>query len=150
MSAGSGASIAAVAGSGEIVHNSRPSSKSGAQAMSSGDDRAQPASPPIAPASDPLREALAAEFKLARQHCAAGEFVAAERLCRRMLKSAPGHPQVTLMLGEVLSSQERQVIKKCRVVDVAVALLVSAVILRPWRLDYQASTWCDQPYDLRH
>ncbi len=75
--------------------------------MSSGDDRAQPTSPPIAPASDPLREALAAEFKLARQHCAAGEFVAAERLCRRMLKSAPGHPQVTLMLGEVLSSQGR-------------------------------------------
>lgn len=73
----------------------------------SGDYRAEPVTPPTAPAAGQRPEALAAEFKLARQHCAAGEFGAAERLCRAMLKSAPGHPQVILMLGEVLSSLGR-------------------------------------------
>jgi tetratricopeptide (TPR) repeat protein len=50
---------------------------------------------------------IAAQFELARRHCQAGEFVAAEDLCRQMLRAAPGQPQVMLMLGEVLSSRGR-------------------------------------------
>jgi tetratricopeptide (TPR) repeat protein len=50
---------------------------------------------------------IAAQFELARRHCQAGKFVAAEALCRQMLKSAPGQPQVILLLGQILWSQGR-------------------------------------------
>jgi tetratricopeptide (TPR) repeat protein len=58
---------------------------------------------PVAPSVS----ALAAQFARARRLCAAGRFDKAERLCRQMLATAPGHPQVTLMLGEILSATGR-------------------------------------------
>jgi tetratricopeptide (TPR) repeat protein len=58
-------------------------------------------------ASERVRSALSAQFARARQLCVAGQFPAAEEQCRRLLKTAPGHPQVILMLGEILSAQGR-------------------------------------------
>ncbi len=58
-------------------------------------------------ADERVRSALTAQFARARQLCGAGKLAAAEGLCRRMLETAPGHPQVVLMLGEILSTQGR-------------------------------------------
>jgi tetratricopeptide (TPR) repeat protein len=68
--------------------------------------------PPRAAAQKPASEEaepvpLAARFAQARQLCVARQFDRAERLCRQMLKTAPGHPQITLMLGEILSERGR-------------------------------------------
>jgi len=51
--------------------------------------------------------ALALQFAHARQYCASRHFATAESLCRQMLETAPGHPQVILMLGEILSETGR-------------------------------------------
>jgi tetratricopeptide (TPR) repeat protein len=58
-------------------------------------------------AADRTAAALAADFAQARQLCAAARFGDAESMCRRMLAAAPGHPQVTLMLGEIFSATGR-------------------------------------------
>ena len=75
--------------------------------MSKGDRNMQRAAPATTAASERAPAALAEQLKLARVHCEAGEFVAAEGLCLQMLKTAPGHPQLLLVLGQIRWSQGR-------------------------------------------
>ena len=63
----------------------------------------------------PTRAALAARFARVQDLCAGGEFDAAERSCREILKIAPGHPRAIRMLAETLLWRGRH--------DDAIALL---------------------------
>jgi tetratricopeptide (TPR) repeat protein len=71
------------------------------------DKRAGAAAAAADAAADQAAAVLVADFAQARQLCAESRFDGAESLCRRMLAIVPGHPQVTLMLGEILSATGR-------------------------------------------
>jgi tetratricopeptide (TPR) repeat protein len=58
-------------------------------------------------AADRAAAALTADFARAQRLCAGSRFAEAERLCRQMLARAPGHPEIVLMLGEILSATGR-------------------------------------------
>jgi tetratricopeptide (TPR) repeat protein len=57
--------------------------------------------------TDRAAASLVTGFARARRLCAAGRLDEAERRCREMLTAAPGHPQILLMLGEILSATGR-------------------------------------------
>ena len=73
--------------------------------MSNGDN--QRAGTQHAAAAHQGQAALAEQVALLQRHFAAGNFGAAEGVCRQLLKSAPGDLNFTLMLGEIVSSQGR-------------------------------------------
>ena len=75
--------------------------------MNNGDRNFQRAARRDEAATPQEQAALAAQLSLVQRHCAAGDFAAAESLCRRMLQTAPGQPQVIEMLGHALWSQGR-------------------------------------------
>jgi len=66
---------------------------------------------------------IVTHLRLARQHCAAGDFAAAERLCEQMLRTAPEHPQVVQLRGEMLWAQGRH--------QEAIAMLAPLVARHP-------------------
>ena len=91
--------------------------------MNSGERGVQGAAAANKAASKQARGAFAARLERLKRHCEAGELVAAERLCRQMLETAPGHPRATSMLADILSSQGRH--------QEAITTLTSLVELHP-------------------
>ena len=67
--------------------------------------------------------ARTAQFARIQALCDAGELVAAERLCRQILKAAPGHPRAIRTLGEIFLLQGRH--------EEAIASLAPLVALYP-------------------